>query len=103
MDGIVSRGGLAQGRGTMEVFIDRKPYGRYDGELHDGKLHGRGVYTFAGVRYDGEWRDDKPNGFGTYTNIDAGKTLSGISTNGCFRDGRYWATVATTEEECGVR
>ena len=44
-----------------------------DGEYKNGKLHGRGVHTFAsGDHYDGEWKDDKRHGRGvhTYTNGD---------------------------------
>lgn len=34
---------------------------RIEGEWRDGKLHGRGVATFAdGNRYEGEWRDGEP-------------------------------------------
>src|SRR5262245_61361564 len=46
--------GRATGKGTAEWFLDGKPDGRYEGELRDGKLHGRGVYTWTtGNVYDG--------------------------------------------------
>jgi hypothetical protein len=40
--------------------------GVFEGEWVDGKMHGRGLYTFPnGNKYDGEWRDDFKDGFGT--------------------------------------
>ena len=39
----------------------------YDGELRDGRQHGRGTHTWpGGGRYQGEWRDGKRHGQGTY-------------------------------------
>ncbi|KAL9182169.1 hypothetical protein ACHAXT_012821 [Thalassiosira profunda] len=41
---------------------------RYEGELKDGKRHGRGKITYAcGDEYDGDWEDDKIHGQGKYT------------------------------------
>ena len=37
----------------------------YEGEWVDGKMHGRGVYTFPnGNKYDGEWQNDLKDGYG---------------------------------------
>ena len=45
--------------------------GRYEGQFEDGKMHGRGTYTWAdGDRYEGQWRDGKMHGRGTYTRAD---------------------------------
>lgn len=58
------RDGKAHGRGIV-VTADG---GRYDGEWREGNEHGRGTWAGAnGDRYDGEWRDGKPHGRGTWT------------------------------------
>ena len=83
--------GMAQGRGTLQLykdgkathsfegeFRDGKPNGRgvwraangdrYEGEYRDGKLTGRVVYIYAnGDRYEGDLRDSKPDGRGAFT------------------------------------
>lgn len=51
----------------------------YEGEWHQGAIHGRGFLTTAdGSRYTGEVRDGKPNGHGTLT-----------STSGYHREGQW--------------
>ena len=119
------RDGLATGRGVVQWYLDGKPGERdevemangkmnghgviryrlgdiYAGDLQNGQQNGHGVYTYAnGNRYDGEWRDDKPNGHGTYTS--AGKTYAGNWTNGCFKQGEYWAVIGTTAQACGFK
>lgn len=75
---------------------------RFEGEWLDGKRSGRGVYTFDGKRYEGGYRNDRPNGSGTYTSGD-GAVYSGTWTNGCFQDGKRWAVIGTTPEECGFK
>lgn len=60
--------GKATGKGTLQWYLNGKPNGRYEGEYRDGKLNGRGVYTWPhGTRYEGEFRDGKRNGRGVYT------------------------------------
>ena len=40
----------------------------YEGEMKDGKPHGRGIYIWSsGNMYEGEWREGKQDGQGTYT------------------------------------
>ena len=59
--------------------------------------------TYAdGGRYDGEWRSDLPNGYGTRYVAD-GQTYAGYWQNGCFRDGRRWATLGVTAQQCGFQ
>jgi hypothetical protein len=75
-------GGLANGSGVLQWFIDGKPVDHAEGEWRDGKRNGHGVYTTAkGNRYDGEWRDDMQNGFGVLT------LVSGNRYAGEWRDG----------------
>jgi len=55
----------------------------YEGNLRDGKPHGRGTYTQPdGFRYAGEWRDGKVHGHGTFT------WANGHRYEGEVRDGK---------------
>jgi hypothetical protein len=116
------RAGRIEGRGTYTLpngstfagdFRNDKPDGRgvltwptgdrYEGEMRDGKYNGHGTMILAGGgRYVGEYRDGKANGYGTKTNA-AGRSYSGQWTNGCFRDGNFWATAGSTPQECGFK
>jgi hypothetical protein len=76
------RNDLAQGRGVLQWFKGDKPTARYDGELRNGKMNGRGYYTWPdGDSYKGEYRDDLRNGRGVYT------WASGNRYEGEWRDG----------------
>lgn len=95
------QGGLAQGRGVLQWFKDGRPNGRYEGDYRDGKVNGRGVYTWAsGTRFEGEFRDDRPDGPGTLTQPN-GTVYSGAWTNGCFRQGDRKTSVMVSRKECG--
>ncbi len=42
--------------------------GRYEGELKNGKLHGKGTYYYnSGNKYTGDWVDDQITGQGIFT------------------------------------
>ncbi len=42
--------------------------GKYVGEVKEGKLHGKGTYTYVnGDKYVGEYKDGEMNGQGTAT------------------------------------
>src|SRR6267143_24691 len=95
------KNGLAQGVGVLQWFKDGKAHSRYEGEYRDGKLNGRGVYTWvSGGRYEGELKDNKPNGRGVFTFAD-GDRYEGSWTNGCFRqrDRKMW--YGSLRTECG--
>ncbi len=63
------------GKGTL-IWKEGTHEQRYDGEMRDGKLNGRGIYSFAaGGRYEGEFKDDEFNGTGTL--LDAGERYDG--------------------------
>lgn len=92
---------LAQGRGVLQWFKDGKPNGRYEGDYRDGKVNGRGIYSWvSGTRFEGEFRDDRPDGPGTLTQAN-GIVYSGIWTNGCFRQGDRKTSVMASKKECG--
>ena len=81
----------AEDRGKIESLMDElKPYLKqatagYEGERNEnGKMHGRGKYTYAsGDVYEGEFKDDKRNGRGKYT------YASGDVYEGEYKDGNY--------------
>ena len=54
----------------------------YEGELKDGKFHGRGKFTWpTGQVYEGEYKDGKRDGIGKYTLTD-GTVYRGNFSNG---------------------
>ena len=58
--------------------------GKYVGEVKEGKLHGKGTYTYVnGDKYVGEYKDGEMNGQGTSSG-GKGKTLKGQWKNGEF-------------------
>ena len=57
-----------------EERIEYKNGSVYVGKVKDGKMDGRGTYTFSnGSKYEGEFKDDKRNGRGTYIYPDGEK------------------------------
>lgn len=48
--------------------LDRKGRVLYEGNILDGKRHGKGRLMWAcGAVYEGEWEEDKLSGYGTLT------------------------------------
>ena len=61
----------------------------YEGDLVDGRPHGRGVYRWpGGARYEGEWRNDRRHGDGVIRYPD------GRVGRGTWRDGELVAAPA---------
>ncbi|MGQ0581617.1 MAG: MORN repeat-containing protein [Reyranella sp.] len=91
------RAGRMNGRGVFS-----RPNGdRYEGEFINDNFSGRGAYTWAnGNRFEGQWKEGKPNGQGTKTTA-KGQVFTGNWTNGCFREGKRWATAVATAKACG--
>ena len=55
---------LAQTERRTVTYTDGS---RYEGEILNGKRHGRGIYVWSdGTRYTGDWRDGRKHGQGTY-------------------------------------
>jgi hypothetical protein len=60
----------------IQLVTDLEPYMKrveegYVGERKDGKMHGKGKYTYAdGNVYEGKWKDDKMHGNGKYAFAD---------------------------------
>lgn len=52
----------------VKVWIQKySDSARYEGELKNGKRHGRGIYIYPnGSRYTGEWQYGKKHGWGIY-------------------------------------
>jgi hypothetical protein len=98
----LSEGGCAEGRGAMIWFVQR-----YEGEFHEGLMHGQGVMRYGdgrvysgkwrygreegqgemtwpdGKRYSGQWRGGEPHGQGVLTLPD-GYRMEGRFENGYF-------------------
>lgn len=56
----------------MDKHVYTYPDGsKYEGEMKDGRRHGRGIWVRAdGLKYEGEWEDDKPSGKGKLITLD---------------------------------
>ena len=91
------RNGKHHGRGTITYANGHT----YEGEWRNDKRHGRGIKTWPnGNRYEGEWEDNKPHGWGTHTKRD-GDAHKGNWNNGCFLAGDVWWAINTTKKACG--
>jgi len=74
--------GFAQGTGVMEWKVDDQPGGRYEGNLEQGVVAGKGRLTMPdGASYEGEWQNGRPEGEGVYTD-QSGETLKGLWKKG---------------------
>jgi hypothetical protein len=93
-------GGFAQGRGTLQWFIDGRPAWRDEGEFRDGKLAGAGTRIEPdGARYEGFWRGSQAHGAGRYVTPD-GNVFEGFWRNGCPRHGERHMQVGAESTEC---
>jgi hypothetical protein len=61
------RDGLAHGHGIVEWFLDGAANGRYEGQLENGLIEGKGTAWYpSGSRYSGTFRNGLPEGHGTF-------------------------------------
>ena len=92
--------GIAQGRGTKvwRYWEDGEwKEHTYEGDIFDGRRHGRGVYVYANCnRYDGELKDGKLTGLNTPKGGKKGNWR--VSDNGvlCAR----WELAGDSKENC---
>ena len=71
--------------GWYENYREKGQYGKYEGDIKNGKPDGLGKYISPkGSMFEGEYRDGKRNGQGKYINYD------GIIWVGEFREGNLW-------------
>ncbi len=72
-------GGFANGKGTLNWYINGELREHYSGEMRDGWAEGNGIFTSRdGTQYDGEWLKSKQNGRGVQ-----------INANGSAYDGEW--------------
>ena len=76
------KGGLAQGKGSLQWFHDGRLIESDEGTWRDGKRTGHEIMTWGnGNRFEGEYRDGLPDGHGVLTRPD-------FSYDGEWRDGK---------------
>lgn len=92
--------GKATGKGTLQWFRSNgTPLARYDGEVMDGKRHGKGKSDAGYVKYEGEFMDDKLHGKGTRT-LGNGERYEGEWRNSKYH-GKGTLTLANGQREVG--
>ncbi|MBS0550007.1 MAG: hypothetical protein JSR24_19815 [Proteobacteria bacterium] len=96
-------GGMAEGKGTLQLFIGNKPGARYEGDMRNGRADGHGINTLPdGTRYEGAWRNNVAHGLGTLTKP-GGEKFEGNWTNGCLKLGAAELTVGVAPQSCGFK
>src|SRR5882672_7783115 len=76
--------GFAAGQGLLQWSLDGKPNGSAEGNFRNGKLNGKGTYTFAnGNRYQGDFLDGNFHGKGIFT-LPSGNRYEGDFVNDKF-------------------
>ena len=84
--------GVAEGMGVLQFSMDGKAGSRYEGEVKQGVISGRGkLSTPDGAIYDGDWVDGKPDGYGKYNAPDGSSFVGGWTAGkqdgpGTYRD-----------------
>ena len=67
-------------KGTLQL-----PEGRYEGEIKNGKPHGKGTFYFTdGKKYVGDWNDGVRTGYGIFTTPDNSMRYEGYWVNNTF-------------------
>ena len=68
-------------------------YGKYEGEIENGKPNGKGTYTATSRgTYIGEFKDGLRDGQGTFTWYESGKFI------GVYKDNRRWNGIKYDEK-----
>ena len=75
---------------------DNNRYGRYKGEIENGRPNGQGtVKTVDGLKYVGQYKDGEKHGKGTYTWSDGGTYLGNWKDGKEHGQGTYTSPVGT--------
>ena len=92
------KNGKKEGKGRKDNFPDGKQLGTfYEGDYHDDKPHGQGIYDFGGkVTYKGGWRHGVIHGLGVKVNAD------GTVYDGEWRDGLPHGSGSCTYQDKSV-
>src|SRR5665213_2250586 len=57
--------GMAEGTGTLQLYVGDAPGARYEGDMRNGRADGHGINTLPdGTRYEGAWRNNAAHGLG---------------------------------------
>lgn len=102
----------ATGNGVLQWYVNGEPRTRYEGEIRDGYMQGKGTYTFIGHRpadtwpqspasgtnwrYEGAWSNGKISGFGVMQRI---RRIDRDTQAGIWEDGELVRSCAT-EIQC---
>jgi len=96
-------GGMAEGNGTLQLFVGDEPGARYEGDMRAGRADGQGINTLPdGTRYEGAWRNNAAHGLGTLTRP-GGERFEGNWTNGCLKLGTAELAVGVAPQSCGFK
>jgi hypothetical protein len=93
--------GIADGTGVLQFSVDGKEGARYEGDLKQGVMSGRGKLKMAdGATYDGDWVDGKPDGYGKYIAPNGSSFVGGWTDGqqdgpGTYRDPAGGVTTGT--------
>jgi hypothetical protein len=83
-------GGVAQGQGVLQWFIKDTPTHRFEGELHEGKMQGRGILIHVwpiAHRYEGEFFDGEKHGRGVTLTLKSKILPDGFRYEGEYQNG----------------
>ena len=92
--------GKAIGPGILLLFRDGEEYSTFEGELKEGKAHGRGATSYSsGIRYEGEWLEGYLHGKGAHY-FSSGRA---VDLRGSFETERSRAKALGTVNMVGRR
>ncbi len=95
--------GMAEGTGTLQLYVGDTPGARYEGDMRNGRADGQGINTLPdGTRYEGAWRNNAAHGLGVLTKP-GGQRFEGNWTNGCLKLGTTELAVGVAPQSCGFR
>jgi hypothetical protein len=88
--GPVDSNGYASGQGVLIWYQDGQPGDKYEGTMVEGKMSGKGTYTWSeGTKYVGDFVDDMKVGKGVVTWTNGDKYVGDFSNNSATGKGTY--------------